>query len=85
MTYRVDLGRSAERELRALPLTVKDRVAATLQRLADDPKPHGARKLAYGPGWRVRVGDYRVLYSIDDEAGLVAVFAIGHRREVYRR
>jgi mRNA interferase RelE/StbE len=84
VSYRVALARSAGRELDALPPDVRERVAGALQRLGENPRPHGARKLAYGPGWRLRVGDYRVLYTISDESRLVAVFAIGHRREVYR-
>lgn len=84
MSYRVALARSAERELTALQADIKKRVEVALRRLTEEPRPPGARKLAYGTGWRVRVGDYRVLYTISDESHLVTVFAIGHRREVYR-
>jgi len=84
VSYRVALARSAERELTALQADIKKRVEVALRRLTEEPRPPGARKLAYGTGWRVRVGDYRVLYTISDESHLVTVFAIGHRREVYR-
>lgn len=85
MSYRVELVRSAERELRALPAATHQRVVTALVRLGVDPRPHQSRKLTYGPGWRLRVGDYRVLYTTDDDARVVTVYAIGHRREVYRR
>ena len=84
MKYRVEIGKSAEREFRALPLQAKARVTSALLHLADTPRPPGARKLTQGPGWRLRVGDYRILYTIDDGAYTVTVLAVGHRREVYR-
>lgn len=85
MRYRVVLVRSAERELRHLPRAAGGRVAAALQRLTEAPRPRGARRLSQGPGWRVRVGDYRILYMVDEDARLITVYAIGHRRDVYRR
>jgi len=85
VSYRVELVRSAERELHALPATAHRRVAAALLRLESAPRPRGSRKLTHGPGWRLRVGDYRVLYTVDDGARVVTVYAIGHRRDVYRR
>jgi len=84
MTYRVDLARSAEREFHALSADMRRRVAAALLRLAEQPISRSARKLSHGRGWRLRVGDYRVLFVTDDEARVVTVYAIGHRREVYR-
>ncbi|TPX02484.1 type II toxin-antitoxin system RelE/ParE family toxin, partial [Schumannella luteola] len=55
-----------------------------IENLGDDPRPHGARKLVgYDDAWRIRVGDYRVLYEVRDEAVLVTVFTVGHRRAVY--
>jgi mRNA interferase RelE/StbE len=85
VTYRVEVASSAERELQALPSEAHGRLASALKRLADNPRPRGAIKLSQGRGWRLRVGDYRVLYVIEDEVRLVTVFAVGHRREVYRR
>ena len=84
MTYRVDLARSAEREFHALSADMRRRVAAALLRLAEQPISRSARKLSHGRGWRLRVGDYRVLFVTDDEARVVTVYGIGHRREVYR-
>jgi mRNA interferase RelE/StbE len=85
MSYQVILVRSAEREYKALPQPVATRVAGALLRLVEEPRPRGARKLTQGPGWRLRAGDYRVLYTIDDGPRLITVYAIGHRRDVYRR
>jgi mRNA interferase RelE/StbE len=53
--------------------------------LADDPRPPGAVKLAGRDDYRIRVGDYRIVYAVDDEEGLVIVARIAHRRDVYRR
>jgi len=85
VSYRILIARSAERELTALPQTAHQRVLRAILRLADVPRPRTARKLAYGPGWRLRVADYRVLYTIDDSEQEITVYAIGHRRDVYRR
>ena len=85
MIYQVELARSAEREFHALAPAVRRRVTAALIRLENEPRGRGSRKLSQGPGWRQRVGDYRVLYEVDDEARVVTVYAIGHRRDVYRR
>jgi len=64
---------------------VHDRVAEAISHLAANPRPHGAKKLAgKDAGWRIRVGDYRVLYDIADTVRIVRVFRVRHRREVYR-
>lgn len=85
MRYEVVLVRSAEREFGRLPGDVGDRTATALQRLSREPRPRGARRLSQGPGWRVRVGSYRILYTIDEDQRLITVYAIGHRRDIYRR
>jgi len=76
VSYRSDLVRSAERELQALPAAIHRRVVAGLLRLSDEPGPRGSRKLSHGPGWRLRVGDYRVLYTVDDDAPIVTIYAL---------
>ncbi len=85
MSYRVILVRSAEREFHSLTADARERITAALRRLGQEPRPRGVRRLSQEHGWRVRVGDYRILYTVDDGGGLVTVYAIGHRREVYRR
>jgi mRNA interferase RelE/StbE len=61
----------------------RKRIVGALAALAEQPRRRGVRKLKQGTGWRLRVGDYRVLYEIDDDRGLLIVFAVGHRSRVY--
>jgi len=83
--YEVRIRPSAEREFRSLPGDVQARLKAALLHLAQDPRPPTAAKLVAAQGWRVRVGDYRVGYEIDDAKRVVMIGAVGHRREFYRR
>ena len=86
MVYRITLTPTAGRELRKLDPTARRRIQALVGLLADDPRPPSATRLVGGAGeWRVRTGEYRVLYEIEDDVLLVLVIRIGHRREVYRR
>ena len=84
MAYAVILRRAAEKELSRLPEKIHQRIAHKLLELENGPRPHGAQKLQGHEGYRIRIGDYRVLYLIDDKAKTVEVLAVGHRREVYR-
>jgi mRNA interferase RelE/StbE len=82
--YRVIVERSAEKDLRRLPLDLRFRVADALRSLANDPRPVGSRKLAETKhDWRIRVGDYRVIYEIADSIRVVRVYRVRHRREAY--
>ena len=83
-SYRVFVKRSAAKELEGLPPKVRRQVAAKIGGLAVTPRPPGVEKLSGQEKYRIRQGDYRVLYSIDDTAETVSVVKIGHRREVYR-
>ena len=82
--YAIRVKRSAERDLESLPREVLRRVADAIRALKIDPRSAACKKLRGGKGYRVRVGDYRVLYSIDDSLRIVEVAAVGHRRDVYR-
>jgi mRNA interferase RelE/StbE len=73
------------RDFRRLHGRVRDRVQKAIDDLAIEPRPPGAAKLAGREDYRVRVGDYRIVYAVDDEQRLVLVARIAHRREVYRR
>lgn len=84
MKYRVSILRRAQKELANLPSEAFERVRDTLRGLADDPRPLGCKKLQGREGWRIRVGNYRVLYKIDDDQKTIEVVHIGHRRDVYR-
>ena len=86
MRYVVLLENQAEKELRSLPEGVLKRVDIKLQALSLDPRPRGAAKLKgkEGEGWRLRIGDYRILYQIDDKENAIRIYRIKHRREIYR-
>jgi mRNA interferase RelE/StbE len=87
VTYRVEFRPAAARELRKLDRQARDRIAKAIGVLADNPRPPAAKKLVSDDDpalWRVRTGDYRVVYSIADDVLLVLVVAARHRREAYR-
>ncbi len=85
MAFRVRLTPAAVRDLRALDRPVLRRIDAKLLALADDPRPGGVEKLTGDVDiLRVRVGDYRILYTIEDAVLLILVVRVRHRREVYR-
>lgn len=76
----------AERQLKKLPREVQQRLRGRIDELADQPMPLGCRKLVgYQDVYRIRVGLYRVIYSVDDEKVIVIILKLGHRRGVYRR
>ena len=83
--YEVRLHLAAARAYRRLHGPLRDRVRAAIDALASDPRPRGAQKLASRDDYRVRVGDYRIVYAVDDDDRLVIVARIAHRRDVYRR
>jgi mRNA interferase RelE/StbE len=85
-SYTVQVKPSARRELEALPDKLLARIITKLTSLGDTARPAGCKKLkGYADQWRVRVGDWRVVYIIDDTAKLVSITRIAHRREVYER
>jgi mRNA interferase RelE/StbE len=84
VTYTVTMARPARRGLTRLPADVYERLRSSIVALADDPRPHGCKKMTGRDGWRIRDGDYRAIYLIDDEKQTVLVVQVGHRRDVYR-
>jgi mRNA interferase RelE/StbE len=83
-SYRVALASSAEKELHRLPGKIIARIMPRLEKLESAPRPPGCKKLKGGDDeWRIRVGDYRIVYVIDDTAKTVDVTRIAHRRDVY--
>jgi mRNA interferase RelE/StbE len=84
MPYQILIKRSAEKELDALPAHTRERIIKKLLALEADPRLPGTKKLQGEDAFRLRVGDYRVLYMIEDQARVITIYAIGHRREVYR-
>lgn len=86
MSYDIEFSSAAVRQLRKLDGVARRRIKAAIELLSDDPRPPGAKKLVGGDGeWRVRTGDYRIVYEVRDHVLLVLVLAVGHRREIYRR
>jgi len=83
--WRIEFSRSAARQFTALPRKEQERLRARIDRLAENPCPSGVKKLAGEEGlYRLRSGDYRVVYTVQDEVLVVLVLKVGHRREVYR-
>ena len=84
--YEVYLERAAENDLKRLPTTTFHRNISQIRALAENPRPSGCRKLAGSKNdWRIRIGDHRVLYEIDEKVKAVRIMRVRHRREVYRR
>jgi mRNA interferase RelE/StbE len=85
VAYRLEIMPAAERDLRALPASILARVDARIQGLADNPRPRGVEPIrGRRGGLRLRVGDYRILYTVDDAQQLVTIGRVGNRRDVYR-
>ena len=85
MTYQVALAPAAVRQLRKLDHQAKRRIQAAIELLAADPRPPSATQLVGSSDqWRVRTGDYRIIYEIHDQELLVLVLRAGHRRSIYR-
>ncbi len=83
--YRIELRPAASRSLRKLDPQIKRRVQGAIALLADDPRPPNSKKLKGRDAWRVRVGDYRVIYTVEDGVLLVVIVSLGHRRDIYDR
>lgn len=81
---RIDFVKSAEKELHQLGKRLNKRLLGKIQKLGDNPYGQNSQKLAGGRGYRIRLGDYRIVYIIDKPNKLVIIVKIGHRREVYR-
>jgi mRNA interferase RelE/StbE len=82
--FEVRLRRSVAKDLLRLPKADNRRITARIEALAENPRPKGCEKLAGSSALRIRQGDYRIIYTIDDGTVVVEVIRVGHRREVYR-
>jgi len=85
MSYRVEITKKAEKQIGRMDKRTAQRIADMIVSLVDDPRPVGCKKLVGDDRWRVRLGDYRILYLIEDDVLIVTVVEVAHRREVYRR
>jgi mRNA interferase RelE/StbE len=84
-SYKLTIGSRAAKELSGLSAVVAQRIDAAILGLSDNPRPHGAKKLKGGRQlWRIRVGDYRIVYSIDDDQAVIDVIGVPHRSKAYR-
>jgi mRNA interferase RelE/StbE len=85
MSYHIAIANSAKRDMRRLDSSLQQRVAIRLQVLRNNPRPSGVKKSRDRENeWRIRVGDYRIIYEIDDDERLIVILRIKHRREAYR-
>jgi mRNA interferase RelE/StbE len=82
--YRIELRRPVQRALDKLPKSDFPAVIESIKSLAQTPRPRGIEKVKSTGLWRIRQGDYRIIYAIDDNEHLVTVVRVGHRREIYR-
>ena len=85
MSYAIEVEDRAKRHLLRLPKAVIRRIRDAVLSLAIDPRPPGAKKLTGRGGYRIRVGDYRELYEIDDDGCRIRIYVVGHRKNVYRK
>ncbi len=83
MTYRIELRPAAVKALRSIPQPQMNRLRGAIALLASNPRPPGAKKLRTRDAYRVRVGDYRIIYTIEDDVLLIVVLALGHRQGIY--
>jgi mRNA interferase RelE/StbE len=83
--YRVEVATRARRDLERLAPSLLERIHPILIGLASEPRPSGSQKLVGLEAYRIRIGDHRVIYEIDDAARVVVVIRVRHRREVYRK
>lgn len=85
MSYQIELRPAAVRALKRIDHQDRDRIRGAISLLGENPRPPGAKALKGRPVLRVRVGDYRIIYTVDDDILIVTVITLGHRREVYER
>ena len=85
MTYKITIKKIASKELERIPLKVNRLIVKDIWALADNPRPTGCKKLKGKNNhlWRIRIGDYRVLYSIDDSIQIIDIQLVGHRKDIY--
>jgi mRNA interferase RelE/StbE len=84
MSYTISILRRTQKELAGLPTNIYEGIRDAIRALADNPRPPGCAKLVEREGWRIRLGDYRVIYEIDDKAKTILILHVGHRRDIYR-
>ncbi len=84
MKYTIEIERSAQKQLAKIPAPYFENITEKILALETNPRPPGCKKLMGRESWRIRVGDYRIIYNISDNILLIVVIDIGHRKEIYR-
>jgi len=84
LSYQISIERSAQKSLTKIPKVDQDRIIQLIQSLIDNPRPTGCKKLSGREAWRIRIGNYRVIYEINDKNSEILIVVIRHRRDVYR-
>ncbi len=85
MSYNLLIGRNVQKVINQLPTKIYHQVKDLIADLAQTPRPLGCLKLSGEEAWRIRVGDYRVVYEVDDKKQTVSIIQVGHRRDVYNK
>ena len=83
--YKIELKKSAVKELNTIPTVDLEKIIIRIQNLADNPRPDGCKKLSKDEKYRIRIGNYRVLYLIEDNKLIIFIVKIGHRKDVYSK
>ena len=84
MNYKIFIERSAQKALSKVPVRDQNRMIESIQNLSDNPRPSNAKKLTARSGWRIRIGNYRVIFEIEDDRLIITVISIGHRKDIYK-
>lgn len=84
MRYQIHILRRAQKALSRLPRQDYERVRDAIRALSEEPRPAGCKKLTGREGWRIRIGQYRVIYELEDVVRVVTVLEVGHRRDIYK-
>ena len=85
MKYKLFIEKSAQKELSKIPRSDQDRIINSVHNLAEKPRPSGVKKLSGRDAWRLRVGNYRVIYEIHADKLVILIISIGHRKDIYRK
>jgi mRNA interferase RelE/StbE len=84
MTYKISIRRKAQKQLAKIPASDYKKIKQAILDLTQDPRPSGSKKLKGRQGWRIRQGNYRVIYEIQDDQLIVIVLDVGNRKDIYR-
>lgn len=82
--HSISISDEAAKQIRRLDKPIRERIRKRIRELAKTPRPAGAKRLRKRPDWRIRVGDYRIVYRIEDQELVVLVVKVGHRKDVYQ-